>query len=82
MDGPPHSVTKQRWNETNAHEIRLWVPVTIIKDNNIGGSKIYAQTAGTGGQHKNELLAFVLIVLVDGVDTILVRGATINTAVL
>jgi hypothetical protein len=69
-----------RW--LNAHKIRLWVPVAVIKNDDVGAGEIDTQSASTGGQHENELLAVRLIVLVDGVDTVLVRGATVDTAVL
>lgn len=57
-------------------------PVRIVKNDDIRGDQVDTQTAGAGSQQENELLTTRRVVVVDGVDSVLVRGISVDAAVL
>jgi len=57
-------------------------PVAVVKDDDVGRGQIDAQTSSTCRQQEDELLAVWFAILVNGGDAILVRGTSIDAAVL
>ena len=57
-------------------------PITIIKNDNVCSCQVNAKTSRASSQQKDELLAIRFIVLVDCDDSVVVRRATIDAAVL
>ena len=63
-------------------QIRLRVPITVVQDDDVGGGQVDTETTGTRGEQEDELVAVGLIVLVDGSDTVIMSGSTVDAAVL
>jgi hypothetical protein len=58
-----------------------FIPIAIIKNDDIGRHKVDTQAARSRCEQENKLLAPRPVVLVDGIDPILVRGATVDPTV-
>ena len=63
-------------------QVSLRVPVRVVKHDDVSSGEVDAEATGTCRKQEDELLRVGLIVLVDRDDTVLVRGPSINTAVL
>ena len=57
------------------------IPITVVQNDDIGRSKIDAQTTSTGRQQEDEFLTTRFIVLVNGSNAILVSGTPINSTI-
>lgn len=56
-------------------------PITIIENDNVRSRQVNTKTSSAGSQQKDELFAIWLIVLVDCDDSVVMRSATVNSAV-
>eukprot|EP00053_Salpingoeca_punica_P017129 m.163900 g.163900 ORF g.163900 m.163900 type:complete len:637 (-) comp17120_c0_seq4:1564-3474(-) len=63
-------------------QISLRIPVAVVEDDDVGSGEVNAETACTGAEHEDELLAVGRIVLVDHALTVLVRRLAVEAAVL
>jgi hypothetical protein len=58
------------------------LPVTVIKDDDIGRRQVDTQATSTGGQEEDKSVASLLVVFVNGQNTVLVGSAPIDPTVL
>ena len=58
------------------------LPITVIEDDHISCRQVDAQTAGASGKQEDESIAPLLVVFVDGQNTVFVGGAPINPTIL
>ena len=63
-------------------QISLRVPITVVQDDDVGGGQVDTETTGTRGEQEDKLVAVGLVVLVDGSDTVIMSGSTVDAAVL
>jgi len=57
-------------------------PVAVIKDDDVSGRQVDSQTTGAGGKEENKFVASLLVVFVNGLNTVLVGSAPIDSTVL
>ena len=57
-------------------------PVAVIKDDDVSGRQVDAQTTSAGGKEENKFVASLLVVFVNGQDTVLVGSTPVNSTVL
>ena len=62
-------------------KISLWIPITVEKDDNVSRSQVNTQSTSAGSQKEQELLRALLVVVVDGLNTVLMGGRTVDTAI-
>ena len=63
-------------------EVVLGVPVAVEEDDDVGRHEVDAQTASTRGQEEDELARALLVVLIDGLFTLVTARVTVDAAVL
>ena len=62
-------------------QIGLGIPITVKQDDDVGCDEVDTETTGSGREQENKLFTLWRIVVVDGRNTGLVIGTTIDTAV-
>lgn len=63
-------------------QIHLRVPITVVQDNNIGRDQVDTQTTSSCRQQEDKLVTVGFVVLVNTLDTVLMRSVSVDTAVL
>ena len=63
-------------------QVSLRVPVRVVQDDNVSSGEVDAEAPSTGRKQEDELLRVGLVVFVDRDDTVLVRSASVDPAVL
>ena len=69
-------------SELGSQEKSLPSPVAVIKDDDVGGRQVDTQATGAGSKEENKSVASLLVVFVNGHDTVLVGSAPIDPTVL
>ena len=62
-------------------QVHLWIPVGVVEDDDVGRVQVDAEASRAGGQHEDEFLAALGVVLLDLTVAVLVGGLTVNAAV-
>ena len=57
-------------------------PVTVIKDDDIGGRQVDTQTSSASGEQEDKFIASFFVVIVNGLNTVLMGSASIDPTVL
>jgi hypothetical protein len=65
-------------------DMRAWKsrPIRVVEDHDIRGREVDTEPTSARGEEKDELFRVGLVVLVDTRNTVLVRGAAVDAAVL
>lgn len=63
-------------------QVCLRVPVAVKQDNNVGSDKVDTKTTSTGREQEDKLVAVRGVVVVNGRNTVVVGGITVDAAVL
>lgn len=81
--GVPREVRQQQSSaQADASRFERDVPVAVKEDDDVGGDEIDAETSRAGREEEGELLRVGRIVLVDGRNSVLVGGPSVDAAVL
>jgi hypothetical protein len=85
--GAVHCLEVSLWIPVPLSEPESWgrlvsLPITVIEDDNISTRQVDTQTAGASGKQEDKFVAPLFVVIVDGLNTVFVGGASINPAVL
>ena len=62
-------------------QIHLRVPVRVVDNDDVGGVQVDAETTGSGGEHEEELLAVLGVVLGDLTVSVPVGSLAVDAAV-
>ena len=65
----------------NGLQIRLWVPIVVVHDHDIGCLQVDPQAPSTGGQQEHELRAAWCVELFNVALTLYPTRVSINTAI-
>jgi hypothetical protein len=62
-------------------QIGLRIPVRIVENDDVGCGKVDTETTGSSSQEEDELLRVWLLIVVDSLETVFMRGTSVDPAV-
>lgn len=69
-------------SEPKSQRTSASLPVAVIKDDNISTRQVDTQPAGASGKQEDKFVAPLLVVIINGLNTVFVCGATVDPTIL